>query len=78
MISNGLGSRDILPARVLYVAIYLASNIQAANSPSPLIHAFFRLKWIHDIGDQVSPTDSLLVKNVLLPKTINLRLVTSI
>ena len=64
VISNCLGSRDILPARALHVAIYLASIIQAANSPSPLIHALYSLKWIHDIGDQVSTTDSQLVKNV--------------
>ena len=40
VISNCLGSGDILPARALHVAIYLASIIQEANSPSPLIHAF--------------------------------------
>ena len=64
-ISNGLGSRDILPARALHAAIYLASIIQTANTLSPLIHAFHSLKWIHNIGEWVSPTDSQLVKNVL-------------
>ena len=38
--SNGLGSRDILPAKALHVAIYMTSLIQRANSPSPLIHVF--------------------------------------
>ena len=42
--SNGLGSRDILHAKALHVAIYLASIIQTANSPSPLIQAFYSLK----------------------------------
>ena len=63
--NNGLGSRDIFPAKALHVAIYLASIIQTANSPSPLIHAFYSLKWIHNIGGHDSPTDSYLVKNVL-------------
>lgn len=63
--SNGLGSGDILPARALHVALYLTSIIQNANSPSPLIHAFYSLKWIHNLGDYSSPTDSQLVKNIL-------------
>ena len=63
--SNGLGSGDILPARALHVALYLTSIIQNANSPSPLIHAFYSLKLIHNLGDYSSPTDSQLVKNIL-------------
>ena len=54
--SNNLGSGDIFPAKVLHVAIYLAAIIQTANSSSPVIHAFYSLKWVHNIGDQISPT----------------------
>ena len=43
----------------------MAAIIQTANSPSPVIHAFYSLKWVHNIGDQISPTDSQLVKNIL-------------
>ena len=42
--SNNLGSGDIFPAKALHVAIYLAAIIQTANSPSPVIHAFYSLK----------------------------------
>ena len=63
--SSNLGRGDIFPAKALHVAIYLAAIIQTANSPSPVIHAFYSLKWVHNIGDQISPTDSQLVKNIL-------------
>lgn len=62
---NGLGSRDILPARSLAVAIYLASLIQTANTPSPVIAAFYAIKWFHDIMGLESPTNSKLVVNIL-------------
>ena len=41
----------------------MAAIIQTANSPSPVIHAFYSLKLVHSIGDQISPTGSQLVKN---------------
>ena len=63
--SKNLGSGDIFPAKAHHVAIYLAAIIQTANSPSPVIHAFYSLKCVHNIGDQISPTDSQLVKNIL-------------
>ena len=59
------GAETFFPAKALHVAIYLAAIIQTANSPSPVIHAFYSLKWVHNIGDQISPTDSQLVKNIL-------------
>ena len=63
--SNNLGNGDFFPAKALHVAICLAAIIQTANSPSPVIHAFYSLKWVHNIGDQISLTDSKLVKNIL-------------
>ena len=60
--SNNLGRGDIFPAKALHVAIYLAAIIQTANSPSPFISAFYSLKRVHYIEDQISSTDSQLVK----------------
>jgi hypothetical protein len=57
-ISNGLGSRDILPASAFPVALYLTSLSQSANSASPVISAYYSLKWIHDINGVRSPTSS--------------------
>ena len=57
-----LGSGDIFPAKALHVAIYLDAIIQTAISLSPLIHAFHSLKWVHNIGYHIFPSDSQLVK----------------
>ena len=65
VLSNGLRSRDIFPAKALTVAIYLASLIQSANSPSSVISAFYGIKWFHDLYGLYSPTNSKLVVNVL-------------
>lgn len=63
--SHSLGPGDIFPARILHVAIYLSSIIQTANSSSPVINAFYSLKWMHDIYGLRSPTDSKLIQNIL-------------
>ena len=63
--ANGLSSGDALPAKAFQVALYLASIIQTANSASPIINAFYSIKYYHDLFDYVSPTDSRLVINVL-------------
>ena len=65
VICNGLGSSDALPAKAFMVATYLASLIQESNSASPVISAFYAIKWYHDINGLLSPTDSKLVVNVL-------------
>ena len=62
--SNGFEVRDILPARAFHLALYLVSIIQQSNSASPLIDAFYSIKWMHSLYDKISPTDSTLVKNV--------------
>jgi len=62
---NGLGSGDTLPVKAFPFAIYLSSLIQTSNSPSPVITAFYAMKWFHDMCDVKSPTDSRLVANVL-------------
>jgi integrase len=64
-LSNGLGSGDVLPARALTVAIYLASLIQNSNSSSSVISAYYAIKWYHEINGLNSPTCSTLVSNVL-------------
>jgi len=63
--SNNLGSRDVLPAKPFVVAIYLASLIQSSQTPSPVISAFYAIKWFHDINGLKSPTESKLVCNIL-------------
>ena len=62
---NGVGSRYILPAQVLPVALYLVSLIQTASTASPVITAFYAIKWFHEICGMKSPTDSDTVVNVL-------------
>lgn len=62
---NGLGVGDTLPAKAFHVALYLASLIQTANTPSPVQNAFYSIKWFHDLFDYKSPTESKLVSNIL-------------
>lgn len=62
---NGVESRHILPAQVFPVALYLVSLIQTASTPSPVITAFYAIKWVHEICGMNSPTDSKIVSNVL-------------
>ena len=64
-LNNGMDSKDTLPARPLTVALYLSSLIQSSNSPSPIITAFYAIKWFHDMLGLVSPTESKLNLNVL-------------
>ena len=62
---NGLGRKDTLPAKPLTVALYLSSLIQSSKSPSPVIAAFYAIKWYHEIYGLMSPTMSTLTSNVL-------------
>ena len=64
-LSNGLRSRDILPAKAFTVAIYLVSLIQSSNSSSSVVAAFYGIRWFHDLYGLESPTNSNLVVNVL-------------
>ena len=64
-LSNGLESKDTLPARAFHVALYMASLVQSANTHSPIVNAFYSIKWFHDLFDFKSPTDSKLVINIL-------------
>ena len=63
--SNSVKDEDILPAKPFIFSIYLCSLIQSANSPSPVLKAFYSVKYVHDLLGFVSPTESLLVKNIL-------------
>lgn len=62
---NGLGGGDILPASALPVALYLSSIMQSANTPGPVITAFYSIKWVHELFDMKAPTDSKMVINIL-------------
>ena len=59
---SSLGSRELYPAKALHADIYLAAIIQTASLLSPLTKAFYSLKWVHNTRNQVSTTDSNLVK----------------
>ena len=63
--SNNLGSKYVLPAKPFVVAIYLAHLIQSSQTPSPVISAFYVIKWFHDINELKSQTESKLVCNIL-------------
>ena len=54
-----------MPAKAFHVALYVALIIQTADSASPVIKAFYSIKWFHDMFDLVSPTTSSLVLNIL-------------
>ncbi|KAK6165269.1 hypothetical protein SNE40_022225 [Patella caerulea] len=64
-LAHDISKRDILPAKALHVALYLTTIIQDANYPSPVISAFYSIKWEHDVTDFSSPTNSSIVKNML-------------
>ena len=54
-----------MPAKAFYVALYFVSIIQTADSASPVINAYYSLKWYHNLFDLPSPMDSNLVTNIL-------------
>ena len=54
-----------LPADPLTTAIYLAGIIQQSSTPSPVIAAFYGIRWDHKLIDKPSPTDNSMVSNVL-------------
>ena len=58
LVGNGFEVRDALPAKAFRFALHLVSHIQQSKSSSPLINAFYSIKWIHSLYDKRSPTDS--------------------
>lgn len=64
-LDNSLGQQDILPAKPFHFALYLCSIMQFVNSDSTIISAFYSIKCFHDLYGLKSPTESLLVKNIL-------------
>lgn len=63
--TQGIKESELFPASVLHVSIYLACLTQQSNSPSPIIDAFYGIKWAHDVTGCPSPTDNQLVRNIL-------------
>ena len=57
--------KKILPAKDLHVALYLASLAQLSRTPSPVIQAFYSIRWAHYVISVNSHTESFLVKNIL-------------
>ena len=52
------------PAYINY-CLYLASIIQTASSPSPVLTVYYSVKFYHDLYGCLSPTESSLLVNVL-------------
>jgi hypothetical protein len=44
---KGIKKDDILPAKDLHVALYLASLAQLSRTPSPVIQAFYSIRMVH-------------------------------
>lgn len=49
----------------VHFRVHCKSLIQSANSASPVISAYYSLKWFHDINGVRSPSSSSLVTNIL-------------
>ena len=63
--SNGIPSNQRLPAKAIHVALYLACLVQLSVSPSPVVHAFYGIRWAHSVISVPSLTESDIVKNDL-------------
>ena len=63
--STTVGSTDVLPAKPVPFALYLASKIQTASSPSPVLTADYKVKFYHDLYGCLTPTESSMVVNNL-------------
>ena len=57
--------QEFLPAKYFHMVVYLISLVQQANSPSPIMTAFYSIRWEHTLIGVESPTCNPLVKNIL-------------
>nr|XP_034325044.1 uncharacterized protein LOC117689158 [Crassostrea gigas] len=62
---QGIEESELFPSKPLHVSIYLACLVQRANSPSPIVDAFYGIKWAHDLVGFNSTTDNQFVKNIM-------------
>lgn len=62
---QGIEESELFPSKPLHVSIYLACLIQRANSPSPIVDAFYGIKWAHDLVGFNSPTKNQFVNNIM-------------
>ncbi|KAL5004082.1 hypothetical protein ScPMuIL_017538 [Solemya velum] len=65
VLDNGLSANDVLPAKPIHAAIYLACLVQQSCTSSPVTQAYYSIKWAHSLVCAESPTNSCLVKNIL-------------
>ena len=63
--SNGIPSNQCLPAKAIHVALYLACLVQQSVSPSPVVHAFYGIRWAHSVISVPTPKESEILKNDL-------------
>ncbi|XP_068236956.1 uncharacterized protein [Palaemon carinicauda] len=64
-VCNSVGEEDIFPAKPFIFALYLCSLVQSTSTPSPMIKAFYSVKYVYDLYGLKSPTESTYVKNLL-------------
>ncbi|XP_069109457.1 integrase/recombinase xerD homolog [Argopecten irradians] len=61
---NGFEEENIFPVKPFHLCIYLTFLVKNNGNVGSLTDAMYGVKWAHDIVGRVSPTVSLLVKNV--------------
>ena len=64
-LDNNIPESNILPAKALHVALYLACLVQSSSTVSTVVQAFYSINWAHTLISAHSPTNTDLVKNVL-------------
>lgn len=62
---KGLSESDCLPAKAIHVALYLAGLVQESHTVNPIVQAYYSIKWAHSLFGVESPTDSVIVRNIL-------------
>ncbi|XP_021353759.1 uncharacterized protein LOC110450524 [Mizuhopecten yessoensis] len=63
--NKGISEAECFPAKAIHAALYLACLVQHNSTSSPVTQVFYSLKWAHSIIGRDSPTDTLLVRNII-------------
>jgi hypothetical protein len=63
--TNKFEEVEALPAKPLYVVLYLNDLAKTGISFQVIVHAISAIKWAHSLAGLESPTDAVLVKEAL-------------
>ena len=55
----------VFPVEPLYLALYLRSLMQTANSPAPINNVYYAISWVHNLVGVADPTRAALPKLAL-------------